>query len=63
MSKPKTYPPYSVTGEGCDAWIIDSKGNDVVSYIGLGEHYANSEIRDTIMQTLCDALNRKEESK
>jgi len=63
MSKPKTYPPYSVTGEGCDAWIIDSKGNDVVSVIVMGDHYADSEIRETVMQSICDALNRKEESK
>jgi hypothetical protein len=62
MSKPKTYPPYKVEGKGTDAWIVDSQGNDVVTWFAMGMHY-DETLGDTIMQTLCDALNRKEEGK
>ena len=62
MSKPKTYPPYKVEGKKKNAWIKDSQGNCVVYEIDLALHYEDA-LGDTIMQTLCDAMNRKEEGK
>ena len=58
MSKPKTYPPYSVEGESDYAKIVDSVGNDVMGFFGASRHYADA-IPD-MMQILCDALNARE---
>jgi hypothetical protein len=62
MSAPKTFPPYQVRREGDDEWIVDSQGNDVVTSIEMTFIYADAfyarEI--SIMQILCEALNRNE---
>lgn len=58
MSRPKTYPPYSVEGESDDAKIVDSVGNDVMDFFGASGHY--SEAIPDMMQILCDALNSRE---
>lgn len=60
MSKPKTYPPYRITGSGADAYIVDRFSNDVLTRIQLSVHY-NEVFSETIMQIICDALNKKEE--
>jgi len=60
MSKPKSSPPYRVTGKGVDAWIIDSAKNDVVLSVCLSSRYDGIFKAGEIMQILCDALNRKE---
>ena len=59
MSKPKTYPPYSLDGEGTpDVWIVDAHGNTVVYRVDLSLGY-DENFRDRIMQIICDALNQQ----
>ena len=58
MSKPKTYPPYKLEGEGDEAWIVDTYGNTVVNSVTMTIHYR--EAIPDIMTILCDALNERE---
>lgn len=60
MSKPKTYPPYRIEGEGGPGvWIVDQHGNDVVTRVEMSLGY-DENYGERIMQIICDALNREE---
>ena len=58
MIRPMTYPPYSLKGEGDEAWIVDSHDNDVVLSVTMPLLYGDAF--PDMMAILCDALNRSE---